>query len=68
MQGWVVFPMLFLYSSYIRPICVLYKSYIKPLYDIVFTGLGRGQSHCNSRGAVCILQFLREEKDYKIFT
>ncbi len=37
------FMMLFLYSSYIRPICVLYKTYIKPLQSIVFTWLGRGQ-------------------------
>ncbi len=38
MQDWVVFCMLFLYSSYIRPICVLYKTYINRLKLVVFTG------------------------------
>ncbi len=46
MQGWVIFCMLFLYSSYIRPICVLYKTYINRLKQSVFIGLGERQFLC----------------------
>ncbi len=52
MQDWVVFCMLFLYSSYIRPICVLYKSYINPLEWVVFMGLGGGKFLCLAEGGL----------------
>ncbi len=47
--------MLFLYSSYIRPICVLYKTYINRLGWVGNTGLGGGYFFRTGTGKVLFL-------------